>query len=296
MFFSKIKESFNNKISNIFSSNKELDEIIDDIEETLIFSDVGAETSIRICNNLRKRIKGEKDKSEENIKKTLREELINIISENVEETDKTSYISSDKKCIMVVGVNGVGKTTSIAKLANLYKQEGRKVLLVAGDTFRAGAIEQLKVWADRLQVDCVIGRENSDPSSVMFDGTKKFVEENYDVVICDTAGRLHNKANLMQELDKMKRTVSKNIPKEDIEIYMVLDGTTGQNGVAQAKAFYETTNIDGIILTKLDSTSKGGVVFSIINELHIPIKYIGTGETASDIQKFNPREFVESIV
>ncbi|MDD2628346.1 MAG: signal recognition particle-docking protein FtsY, partial [Clostridia bacterium] len=205
-------------------------------------------------------------------------------------------IEFDKKCILVVGVNGVGKTTSIAKLAGMYKRYGKKIILVAGDTFRAGAVEQLQIWAERLKVPCVIGKEGADPSSVMFEGSKEFIENNYDIIICDTAGRLHNKKNLMDELDKMKRTIEKNIPAKNIEVYMVLDSTTGQNGVAQVKSFYEKTSIDGIILTKLDSTSKGGVVFSILNELQIPIKYIGTGEKIEDIKKFNAEEFVDGII
>lgn len=293
MFFSKIKESFSNTINNIFNSNKEIDEIIDEIEETLVCADIGIETSMEICDNLRKRIKGEKDKSEENVKKALREEMINILSVENNESEENN---TDKKCILVVGVNGVGKTTSIAKIANRYKNQGKKVLLVAGDTFRAGAVEQLKVWADRLGIDCITGRENADPSSVMFDGSKEFINSNYDILICDTAGRLHNKKNLMDELDKMKRTIEKNIDSDKIEVYMVLDSTTGQNGISQVKNFYERTSIDGIVLTKLDSTSKGGVVFSILKELNIPIKYIGTGEKVEDISVFNAKEFVESII
>ena len=293
MFFSKIKESFSNTINNIFNSNKEIDEIIDEIEETLVCADIGIETSMEICDNLRKRIKGEKDKSEENVKKALREEMINILSVDNNENEENN---TDKKCILVVGVNGVGKTTSIAKIANRYKNEGKKVLLVAGDTFRAGAVEQLKVWADRLGIECITGRENADPSSVMFDGSKEFINSNYDILICDTAGRLHNKKNLMDELDKMKRTIEKNIDSDKIEVYMVLDSTTGQNGISQVKSFYERTSIDGIVLTKLDSTSKGGVVFSILKELNIPIKYIGTGEKVEDISIFNAKEFVESII
>lgn len=293
MFFSKIKESFSNTINNIFNSNKEIDEIIDEIEETLVCADIGIETSMEICDNLRKRIKGEKDKSEENVKKALREEMINILSVENNESEENN---TDKKCILVVGVNGVGKTTSIAKIANRYKNQGKKVLLVAGDTFRAGAVEQLKVWADRLGIDCITGRENADPSSVMFDGSKEFMNSNYDILICDTAGRLHNKKNLMDELDKMKRTIEKNIDSDKIEVYMVLDSTTGQNGISQVKSFYERTSIDGIVLTKLDSTSKGGVVFSILKELNIPIKYIGTGEKVEDISVFNAKEFVESII
>ena len=293
MFFSKIKESFSNTINNIFNSNKEIDEIIDEIEETLVCADIGIETSMEICDNLRKRIKGEKDKSEENVKKALREEMINILSVENNESEENN---TDKKCILVVGVNGVGKTTSIAKIANRYKNQGKKVLLVAGDTFRAGAVEQLKVWADRLGIDCITGRENADPSSVMFDGSKEFINSNYDILICDTAGRLHNKKNLMDELDKMKRTIEKNIDSDKIEVYMVLDSTTGQNGISQVKSFYERTSIDGIVLTKLDSTSKGGVVFSILKELNIPIKYIGTGEKVEDISVFNAKEFVEAIL
>ena len=248
---------------------------------------------MEICDNLRKRIKGEKDKSEENVKKALREEMINILSVDNNENEENN---TDKKCILVVGVNGVGKTTSIAKIANRYKNQGKKVLLVAGDTFRAGAVEQLKVWAERLGIECITGRENADPSSVMFDGSKEFINSNYDILICDTAGRLHNKKNLMDELDKMKRTIEKNIDSDKIEVYMVLDSTTGQNGISQVKSFYERTSIDGIVLTKLDSTSKGGVVFSILKELNIPIKYIGTGEKVEDISVFNAKEFVESII
>lgn len=292
MFFSKIKESFSSKINNIFGSNKEIDEIIDEIEEVLVCADIGIETSMEICDNIRKRVKGEKDKSEENIKNILREEMINIL--NIEDNKEENNTS--KKCILVVGVNGVGKTTSIAKLANMYKNQGKKVLLVAGDTFRAGAIEQLKIWAGRLGLQCVEGKEGADPSSVMFEGSKLFRDSDYDILICDTAGRLHNKKNLMDELDKMKRTIEKNIDKELIEVYMVLDSTTGQNGISQVKSFYERTSIDGLILTKLDSTSKGGVVFSILKELNIPIKYIGTGEKAEDISVFDAKEFVESII
>ncbi len=293
MFFSKIKETFTSKISNIFSSNKELDEIIDEIEETLVCADIGVETAMEICDNIRKKAKVEKDKSEEIIKNILREELINILEQANEIKEEKI---SDKKCILVVGVNGVGKTTSIAKIANMYKEQGKKVLLVAGDTFRAGAVEQLQIWADRLDIPCITGKENADPSSVMFEGSKMFKVSDYDILICDTAGRLHNKKNLMDELDKMKRTIEKNIDSNIIEVYMVLDSTTGQNGVQQVKSFYERTSIDGIVLTKLDSTAKGGVVFSILKELNIPIKYIGTGEKVEDIAEFNAKEFVESIV
>ena len=204
---------------------------------------------------------------------------------------------NEKQVILVVGVNGVGKTTSIGKLTKLYKDSGKKVLLAAADTFRAGAIEQLEVWAKRNDVDICVGKEMQDPASVIFDATKKFNDGNYDVLICDTAGRLHNKKNLMDELEKMKKIIDKNI-SEDIhkETIMVLDATTGQNGAIQAKLFLEKTDVSGIFLTKLDSTSKGGVVFSIVDELKIPVKYIGVGETINDIEKFDAKSFVEAII
>lgn len=286
----KTKEAFDIKLSNVFANKKDINEIIDDIEETLILSDVGVETSTYICNNLRKSLSKQIDKSEEAIKELLKEELINILDKNnVEE-------NNDKKVIMVVGVNGVGKTTSIAKITNMYKKQGKKVLLVAADTFRAGATDQLKIWADRIDVDICIGNQNQDPASVIYDATIKFNEENYDILICDTAGRLHNKKNLMDELEKMNRTIDKKLPDIKKQVYMVLDATTGQNGKIQAKSFYEVTNIDGIILTKLDSTAKGGVVFSIVSELDIPIKYVGVGEQIDDIEKFDSKSFVEAII
>ena len=204
--------------------------------------------------------------------------------------------NNEKQVIMVVGVNGVGKTTSIAKLSNLLKKEGKKVLLVAADTFRAGAVEQLDVWAKRIGIDIYMGEENAEPASVIYDATKKFKEENYDILICDTAGRLHNKKNLMDELEKMNRVLTKNLPDITKNVIMVLDATTGGNGVSQIKSFFKSTNVNGIILTKLDSTAKGGVVFSIVSELNIPILYVGTGETVDDIEKFNIEDFVEAII
>ena len=202
-----------------------------------------------------------------------------------DEINKVDSINLDKKqVILVVGVNGVGKTTSIGKLTKLYKDNGKKVLLAAADTFRAGAIEQLDIWAERNNVDICLGKEMQDPASVIYDATKKFNEEDYDVLICDTAGRLHNKKNLMDELEKMKRIIDKNISEEVYkETIMVLDATTGQNGAIQAKSFLEKTDVNGIFLTKLDSTSKGGVVFSIVDELKIPVKYIGVGPKNEDL-------------
>lgn len=303
MFFSKIKENLKKtkealdvKISNIFADKKDIEEVIDDIEETLILSDVGYQTSTKICNNLRADLKKQVDKSEAAIKELLRKEMTDIlVSEEINLVDSVNL--DEKQVILVVGVNGVGKTTSIGKLTKLYTNTGKKVLLAAADTFRAGAIEQLDVWAQRNNVDIVLGKEMQDPASVIFDATKKFNEGDYDVLICDTAGRLHNKKNLMDELEKMKKIIDKNI-SEDIykETIMVLDATTGQNGAIQAKCFLEKTDVNGIFLTKLDSTSKGGVVFSIVDELKIPVKYIGVGEKIDDIEIFNPKSFVDAII
>lgn len=300
MFFSKLKENLKKtkdaidiKISNVFANNKDIDEIMDELEETLILSDIGIETSMKICNNVRDNLKKQVDKSEDAIKKLLKQEMKNIlaVSNNTNILD-----NNEKQVIMVVGVNGVGKTTSIAKLSNLLKKEGKKVLLVAADTFRAGAVEQLDVWAKRIGIDIYMGEENAEPASVIYDATKKFKEGNYDILICDTAGRLHNKKNLMDELEKMNRVLTKNLPDITKNVIMVLDATTGGNGVSQIKSFFKSTNVNGIILTKLDSTAKGGVVFSIVSELNIPILYVGTGETVDDIEKFNIEDFVEAII
>ena len=300
MFFSKLKdnlkktkEALDIKISNVFANNKDIDEIIDEIEETLILSDIGVDTSMKICNKVRDGLKKQVDKSENAIRNLLKKEMKNIL--NVE--NSTNILNSNnKQVILVVGVNGVGKTTSIAKLANLLKGKGKKVLLVAADTFRAGAVEQLDVWANRIGVDIFKGCENAEPASVIYDATRKFKEENYDILICDTAGRLHNKKNLMDELEKMNRVLDKNLQNIDKNVIMVLDATTGQNGVSQINSFFKSTDVDGIILTKLDSTAKGGVVFSIVSELSIPILYVGTGEQISDIEQFNIEDFVEAII
>lgn len=300
MFFSKLKDNLKKtkdaldiKISNVFANNKNIDEIIDEIEETLILSDIGVDTSIKICNNVRYNLKKQLDKSENAIKILLKEEMKKIL----EVSNTVDFFNNtEKQILMVVGVNGVGKTTSIAKLANLLNKSGKKVLLVAADTFRAGAVEQLDIWANRIGVDIFKGYENAEPASVIYDATKKFREENYDILICDTAGRLHNKKNLMDELEKMNRVLEKNLPDINKNVIMVLDATTGQNGVNQINSFFKSTNVNGIILTKLDSTAKGGVIFSIVSELNIPILYVGTGEQIDDIQKFSIEEFVEAII
>lgn len=299
MIFDKLKESLKKtkdamdlKITNIFANKKEIEEVIDEIEEMLILSDVGMTTSVKICDKLREELKNEKDKSEENIKRLLREELRKIL--DIEEKDEN--LDGEKRVILVVGVNGVGKTTSIGKIANLEKRNGKKVLLVAADTFRAGAIEQLDIWAKRVDVPIILGKEKEDPSATIYDGTVEFENGDYDLMICDTAGRLHNKKNLMEELAKMKKTIVKRLPNVRIDVYIVLDATTGQNALSQVKSFFEKIEVNGIILTKLDSTAKGGVIFSVVSELNIPIKYIGIGESLEDIEVFNSKYFAESII
>ena len=301
MLFSKIKENLKKtkenldiKISNVFANNKDIDKVIDELEETLILSDVGINTSVKICDNLRQELKKQVDKSENAIKELLKKEMEKILLSSGNDSD--NYSLDEKQVILIVGVNGVGKTTSIGKIANLYKKEGKKVLLAAADTFRAGAVEQLEIWAKRTNCDICSGKEGQDPASVVFDAATKFKNEDYDILICDTAGRLHNKTNLMNELEKINRIIDKNLEGIKKEVLIVLDSTTGQNGAIQVKSFYEKTGLNGIILTKLDSTAKGGVVFSIVSELNLPIKYIGVGEQIDDIEIFNPKEFVEAII
>lgn len=295
MIFSKIKDAFASKIANVFKPNVDLDIILDEIEEVLIFSDVGVKTSSEIISNVRQKLITRKEQrtDKEHIISILKEEMIEILSK----PNKQENIEKEKKVILVVGVNGVGKTTSIAKLAKLAKDENKKVLLAAGDTFRAGAIEQLEIWAKLVGVKCITKPEFSDPASVIFDAVSEFKAGSYDVLICDSAGRMHNKKNLMDEIEKIKKTITKNVTEGTIiEVLMVIDATCGQNAVEQVKAFFDKTNIDGIILTKLDSTAKGGIVFSIINEINVPICYIGIGERIEDMKIFNPKDFIDSII
>lgn len=300
MFFSKIKENLKKtkenldiKLSNVFANNKDIDKVIDELEETLILSDVGINTSVKICDNLRQELKKQVDKSPEAIRELLKKEMEKIL---LNPSIDNNVNIDEKQVILIVGVNGVGKTTSIGKIANLYKKQGKRVLLAAADTFRAGAVEQLEIWANRTGCDICTGKEGQDPASVIFDAANKFKNEDYDILICDTAGRLHNKTNLMNELEKINRIIDKNLNGIQKEVLIVLDATTGQNGAIQVKSFYEKTNLNGIILTKLDSTAKGGVVFSIVCEMNLPIKYIGIGEQIDDIELFNPKEFVEAII
>jgi len=289
---SKTKDAFNDKINVVMSNFRKVDEeLMEALEEALILSDVGTITSAKIIENLRSRIKLEKLEEPETIQMALKEEIVKEL------TAKESIVHLETKpsVMMMVGVNGAGKTTSIGKIAANLKAEGKKVLIAAADTFRAAAIEQLEVWAERAEVDFIKRPEKSDPASVVFDAIKKAKEEQYDVVIIDTAGRLHTKKNLMDELGKMQRIIDRELPEASQEILLVLDGTTGQNAVVQAKQFAQVTKITGIVLTKIDGTAKGGIVIGISSEMNIPVKYIGVGEKIEDLQKFDAKQFAEAL-
>ena len=290
---SKTKNSFEEKMNNVFSNFRKVDEdLLEELEEALILSDVGVETSTEIISNLRTRIKKEKIEDAEDVKQALREEIKNIF----DSLDNSLHLDTKPAVILVVGVNGVGKTTSIGKIANRLKQDGKKVVVAAADTFRAAAVEQLEIWANRAGCDIVKKEEGVDPASVVFDAIKITKEKNADVLICDTAGRLHNKKYLMDELIKIKKVIDKELPNASKEILMVLDATTGQNAISQVKAFKETVDITGLVLTKLDGTAKGGVVIGIANENKMPVKFIGIGEQIDDMEIFNSDDFVKALI
>ena len=255
-------------------------------------SDVGVETSTRIISNLRDRIKKEKIEDEEGVKNALREEIQKIL----DEVDNSLHLTTNPSVILVVGVNGVGKTTSIGKIANRLKQDGKKVVIVAADTFRAAAVEQLEIWANRANCKMVKKEEGADPASVVYDAIQITKQEQADVLICDTAGRLHNKKYLMDELIKIKKVIDKELPDTSKEVLMVLDATTGQNAISQVKAFKETVDINGLILTKLDGTAKGGVVIGIVAENKMPVKFVGVGEQIDDMQIFESEDFVKALI
>ena len=290
---SKTKSSFNEKLNNVFSNFRKVDEeLLEELEEALIMSDVGVETSTKIINNLRERVKKEKIENEEDVKKALKDEIKKIL----DEVDNSLNLDTKPSVILVVGVNGVGKTTSIGKIANRLKKDGKKVVIAAADTFRAAAVEQLEIWANRAGCDIVKREEGVDPASVVFDAIRITKEKNADVLICDTAGRLHNKKYLMDELIKIKKVIDKELPEASKEILMVLDATTGQNAIMQVKAFKETVDINGLILTKLDGTAKGGVVIGIVEENKMPVKFIGIGEQIDDMEKFSSTDFVDALI
>ncbi len=290
---SKTKNSFDEKINNVFSNFRKVDEeLLEELEEALIMSDVGVETSVKIISNLRNRVKKENIQDEEGVRNALRLEIKQIL----DEIDNSLKLETHPSVILVVGVNGVGKTTSIGKIANTLKQNGKKVVIAAADTFRAAAVEQLEIWANRAGCEMVKKEEGTDPASVVFDAIKITKEKNADVLICDTAGRLHNKKYLMDELIKIKKVIDKELPEASKEVLMVLDATTGQNAIPQVKAFKETVDINGIILTKLDGTAKGGVVIGIVAENKMPVKFVGVGEQIDDMEIFNSEDFVKALI
>ena len=299
-FFEKLKEgmnktkhSFDEKISNVFKSFKKVDEdFLEELEEILIMSDIGVDTSVKIINNLRTKIKKEKIQDEEDVKKALREEMQKILDGN----DISLHLNTKPSVILVVGVNGVGKTTSIGKIANRLIKNGKKVVVAAADTFRAAAVEQLEIWANRAGADIVKREEGVDPASVVYDAIKITKEKQADVLIVDTAGRLHNKKYLMDELSKIQKVINKEMQDADKEVLLVIDGTTGQNAISQVKAFKEETDLTGLVITKLDGTAKGGVAIGIVAENHIPIKFIGVGEQIDDMEIFNSEDFVKAII
>lgn len=289
----KTKQTLNEKINDVFANFRKVDEdLLDELEEALIMSDIGIETSTKIINELRIRIKKENIQDEEAVRRVLKEEMIKLLDVG----DTALDLATVPSVILVVGVNGVGKTTSIGKIANNLKKSGKKVVIAAADTFRAAAVEQIEIWAQRTDCELVKKPEGSDPASVVFDAIQVAKEKQADVLICDTAGRLHNKKNLMDELAKINKVINRELPDSSKEVLLVLDGTTGQNAIMQVKAFKETTDITGIVLTKLDGTAKGGVVVGIVAENKIPVKFIGVGEGVDDMEKFNAEDFVSAII
>ena len=270
------------------------EEYFEELENVLIMADIGVKTVMDFIERLRKRVKQENITDTKYLNEVIVDELFIIYVNNESITDKINMASDGPTVILMVGVNGVGKTTTIAKLAHKYKSEGKRVMMIAGDTFRAGAVEQLKIWADRTD-SLFYGRENTDPAGVIFDGLVKAKEENVDIVLIDTAGRLHNKVNLMKELEKINKVIGNQIPNAPHETLLVIDATTGQNGIMQAEAFKEITNITGIVLTKLDGTAKGGIVLAIKEAVNIPVKFVGLGEKMTDLIPFDIENYIYGL-
>ncbi len=291
----KTRKSFVSKLNvlgHTFTTVNE--EYYEELENLLIMADIGVNTVVKFMDRLRKRVKDEHITNTSSLNEIIIDELFIIYVNNAYLSDKINFAEEGPTVLLFVGVNGVGKTTTIGKLAQKFKNEGKKVMLIAGDTFRAGATEQLKEWADKTQ-SIFYGKEEADPASVVFDGLKKAQEENVDIVLIDTAGRLQNKVNLMNELDKINRVIAKFIPEAPHETLLVIDATTGQNGISQAIAFKEITNITGIVLTKLDGTAKGGIVLAIKEEVNIPVKYIGLGEGVDDLETFDIEKYIYGL-
>ena len=290
----KTRDNLTDKINEALNLAVTIDDdMYEELEEALIMSDIGMDTTIEIIDRLKAKIRKEKINDVEMVKPALKEVIAEMMLEGDSEEEEDD---KEKKVMLIIGVNGVGKTTSIGKIAARNKNNGKKVLLAAADTFRAAAIDQLDIWSQRANVDIVKHQEGSDPAAVVFDAVQAAKARDVDLLICDTAGRLHNKKNLMDELAKINRIIDRELGDRKKETLLVLDGTTGQNAVIQAKQFMEACPIDGIILTKLDGTAKGGVVISIKNTLNIPVKYIGVGEGVDDLQKFNAKEFAEALL
>lgn len=297
-FFKRLKEGLSktrnniaDSFNNLFKANELDDDFYDELEETLVMSDMGFETTEKIINDLKSKVKELKIKEAE----ACKELIINIIRDQMS-VDESAYDFENKKTVVfVIGVNGVGKTTSIGKLAAQYKSQGKKVMMAAADTFRAAAIDQLKTWSNRAGVEIIAQNEGADPSAVVYDAVAATKARNTDILLVDTAGRLHNKKNLMDELAKMRRIINKEYPEANVESLIVLDGTTGQNALEQARQFSSVTEINGIIITKLDGTAKGGIAIAIQSELNVPVKYIGIGEKIEDLQKFDPNSYVTAL-
>jgi signal recognition particle-docking protein ftsY len=290
-FFDKLKQSLEK--TKIALGIKKVDEnLLEELEEKLIMSDVGMTATNEIIEELRTRIKQDKIVESDKVVEILKEQLEKILTKE----DNKLNLETSPAAILMVGVNGAGKTTSIGKIANRLRLQGKKVLVVAADTYRAAAVEQVEEWAKRANVDIIKGQENADPSSVIFTGCKKAKDENYDVVICDTAGRLQSKKSLMDELEKMNKVIDRELPNSSKETLLVLDGSTGQNAISQLKAFKEATGVTGVIITKLDGTSKGGVIIKLAKDENIAIKFIGIGEKIDDMEEFNERDFVNAII
>lgn len=289
---SKTRDSFVSGVDSLFHGYSELDdEFYEELEELLVMGDIGIDTTMRIIDGLKEKVKENKIKEAA----ACKELLIETIKNQMQVHDDAYEFLNRKSVLLLIGVNGVGKTTSVGKLAGQFKQMGKKVMLAAADTFRAGAIEQLKEWAERAGVDIIAGQEGSDPAAVVYDAVAAAKARNVDMLLCDTAGRLHNKKNLMAELHKIHTIIEKEYPEAYLETLIVVDGTTGQNALAQAKQFSEVADVSGIVLTKLDGTAKGGIAIAIQSELSIPVKEIGIGEQLGDLQRFDAEQFVNAL-
>lgn len=293
----KTRKTFGERMNELFANFRTVDEdFFEELEETLIGADVGFETAIRITEALRQEVKLRNAKKSAEVQNAIIEKLVDLYeAEGINEVNELNIQEDGLTVILFVGVNGVGKTTSIGKLAHQFKNEGKKVLMAAADTFRAGAIDQLVVWGERAGVEVVRGNAGGDPAAVVFDALERAKTEQADVLLVDTAGRLQNKVNLMNELEKIKRVIQRELPEAPQETLLVLDATTGQNAMVQAKQFKETTDVTGLVLTKLDGTAKGGIVLAIRNELHLPVKLVGLGEDIDDLEPFDPNDFVVGL-